>query len=124
MSELIRDRVCEHPERLRLARIREIFPEVLQQAETDKRTYLDVLDQLLGEEVAVKEDRRLKTMLLLAGLPFEKTIEEYDFSFHPDLDKRTVMNLFELSFVPNKENVIFLGPRLLHHDGRPHGQAA
>ena len=110
MSELIRDRVCEHLERLRLARIKEIFPEVLQQAETEKRTYLDVLDQLLSEEVAVKEDRRLKTMLLLAGLPFEKTIEEYDFSFHPDLDKRTVMNLFELSFVPNKENVIFLGP--------------
>ena len=110
MSELIRDRVSEHLERLRLGRIKEIFPDVLEQAQADNRTYLDVLDHLLSEEVAVKEDRRLKTALKIAGLPFEKTIDEYDFSFYPDLDKRAVMNLFELSFIPNKENVIFLGP--------------
>jgi len=110
MSELIQERVSEHLDRLRLNRIKEIFPEIIGQAQADNRTYLDVLDQLLSEEVAVKEDRRLKTALKIAGLPFEKTIEEYDFSFHPDLDKRAVMNLFELSFIPQKENVIFLGP--------------
>jgi DNA replication protein DnaC len=110
MSALIQERVREHLDRLRLVRIKEIFPAVLEQAQADNRTYLDVLDQLLSEEVAVKEDRRLKTMLLLAGLPFEKTIDEYDFAFHPDLDKRAVMNLFELTFIPQKENVIFLGP--------------
>jgi len=86
------------------------FPEIIEQAQTENRTYLEVLDQLLSEEIAVKEDRQLKTTLLLAGLPFEKTIEEYDFSFHPDLDRRSVMSLFELTFIPNKENVIFLGP--------------
>jgi len=110
MSELIRERVAEHLDRLRLARIKEIFPEVLEQAQQENKTYLEVLDHLLSEEVAVKEDRRLKTALLLAGLPFEKTIEEYEFSFHPDLDKRAVMHLFELSFIPARENVIFLGP--------------
>jgi len=110
MSELIKERVGEHLERLRLLRIREIFPEIIEQAQANNLTYLGLLDQLLSEEVAVKEDRRLKTTLKIAGLPFEKTIEEYDFSFHPDLDKREIMNLFELSFISQKENVIFLGP--------------
>ena len=110
MSELIKERVGEHLDRLRLVRIKEIFSEVLDHAQAENRTYLDVLDHLLSEEVAVKEDRRLKTALKIAGLPFEKTIEEYDFSFHPDMDKRAVMNLFELSFIPARENVIFLGP--------------
>ena len=108
MSELIRDRVCGHLERLGLGRIREILPEILDQAKDG--THLEVLDQLLCEEVAAREDRRLKVTLNSAGLPFEKTIEEYDFSFHPQLDRRAVMSLFELSFIQEKENVIFLGP--------------
>ena len=45
-----------------------------------------------------------------AGLPVAKTIEEYDFSFHPQLDQKEVMELFDLSFISDQENVIFLGP--------------
>jgi len=110
MSELIRERVSGHLERLRLNRIREIFPEVIKQAQENNLTHLGLLDQLLAEEVAAKEDRRLATAFKFSGLPFEKTIEEYDFSFHPNLDKPLVMSLFELSFIQEKENVIFLGP--------------
>ena len=110
MAEMIKERVAENLEKLRLNRIKEIFSEVLPQAETDNLTHLALLDRLLSEEIAVKEDHRLKTALKIAGLPFEKTIEEYDFSFHPELDKRSVMNLFELSFIQQKENAIFLGP--------------
>ncbi|MBF0403214.1 hypothetical protein [Candidatus Magnetominusculus xianensis] len=32
-------------------------------------------------------------------MPFEKTIDEYDFNFHESLDKRMVMELFYLEFV-------------------------
>ena len=45
-----------------------------------------------------------------AGLPAAKTIEEYDFGFHPGLNKKEVMGLFDLEFIRNRENVIFLGP--------------
>ncbi|MFT7538230.1 MAG: DNA replication protein DnaC [Lysobacterales bacterium] len=69
-----------------------------------------MIDELLAEEVATKEDRRFKIALKTAGLPHEKTIEAYDFTFHPGLDKRTVMNLFDLNLVEQKENVILLGP--------------
>jgi DNA replication protein DnaC len=45
-----------------------------------------------------------------AGIPSAKTIEEYNFSFHPHLDKKAVMELFDLTFLVRHENVIFLGP--------------
>ena len=48
--------------------------------------------------------------LRMAGLPSGKTIEEYDFTFHPQLEKKTVMELFDLTFLAKHENVIFLGP--------------
>jgi hypothetical protein len=43
-------------------------------------------------------------------LPHAKNIEEYDFSFHPHLDNKTVMELFDFAFLTKKENVVFLGP--------------
>lgn len=110
MPEMIKERVNENLGRLRLNRIQEVFDELIKQAQDNNTSYLDLLDQLLAEEVGVKEDRRIKTSLKIAGLPFEKTVEEYDFGFHPDLDKRSVMSLFDLEFIQNKENVIFLGP--------------
>jgi DNA replication protein DnaC len=110
MAEMIKERVNENLQRLNLNRIQEVFDEVIKQAQDNNTSYLDLLDQLLSEEVGVKEDRRIKTSLKAAGLPFEKTVEEYDFGFHPDLDKRSVMNLFDLEFIQKKENVIFLGP--------------
>lgn len=110
MSEMIKERILGHLDRLRLNRIKEVFPDLLEKAEEAKPTYMALLDQLLTEEVAVKEDRRFKTALKIAGLPFEKTIEEYDFGFHPELDKRSVMSLFDLDFIQGRENVLFLGP--------------
>ena len=110
MSELITQRIENNLTRLKLTRIQEILPEIIRIADEKQLSYMDMLDRLFTEEVSVKEDRRLKSALKTAGLPYEKSIEEYDFSFHPNLDKRTVMNLFDLNFINQKENVIFLGP--------------
>ena len=110
MAELIRQRIAENLRRLRLTRIRDILDPILEQAQEKSTSYLEVLDQLLTEEVASKEDRRFNSALRLAGLPFEKTIDQYDFAFNPLLDKRSVMNLFDLEFIKQNENVIFLGP--------------
>jgi len=110
MSELIMDRIDEHLGRLKLIRMKEVLPEVAETAETQGMSCLTFLDHLLNEEVASKEDRRVRTTLKIAGLPFEKTIEQYDFTFNPDMDKQRVMSLFDLDFIPRHENVIFLGP--------------
>ena len=96
--------------RLKLVRAAEVLETVVSRTEEAKSSYLSFLDHLLEEEVAAKEKRRIQTALKIAGLPFAKTIEEYDFLFHPHLDKKAVMELFDLTFLGNHENVIFLGP--------------
>jgi DNA replication protein DnaC len=110
MAELVRERINANLKRLRLNRMREIIDPILEQAQKESASYLDVFDQLLCEEVGNKQDRRYKAILNQAGLPYQKTIDEYDFSFQPELDKRSIMNLFDLEFLRKNENVIFLGP--------------
>ncbi|MGV9875475.1 IS21-like element helper ATPase IstB [Streptomyces cellulosae] len=82
----------------------------VQRADEAKMGYLDLLDLVLSEELAVRDDRRFRNGLRLSKLPHHKTLEDYDFSFQPDLDPRKVKDLATLSFVEDKANVALLGP--------------
>ena len=46
----------------------------------------------------------------MARFPFHKTLEQFDFSFQPSVDKRRVQELASLRFVSNGENILLLGP--------------
>jgi DNA replication protein DnaC len=109
-DELILDRVRANLDRLRLARIASILESVIPSAQAQGCSHLQVLDMLLEEEVACKEQRRLDTTLKISGLPFLKTLDEFDFPFQPHLDRRQINSLFDLTFLSRHENVLFLGP--------------
>ncbi len=107
---LVANRIEANLTRLRLPRIREILGSIVKSAEQNSQSYLSFLDDLLEEEVAQKEQRRIETALKISGLPFTKGIDEFDFTFQPKLDRRRVMSLFDLTFIRQNGNVIFLGP--------------
>ena len=107
---LVLDRIESNLSRLRLPRIREILQGVMKKAEEQGKSYLSFLDDLLEEEVAQKEQRRIETTLKISGLPFIKSIDEFDFTFQPKLDRQKVMSLFDLTFIRQNGNIIFLGP--------------
>jgi len=111
MSEtLVMERIGSNLSRLRLPRIGEILLTYVKAAEEQEKSYMSFLDELLEEEVAQKEQRRVETVLRVSGLPFIKTIDDFDFTFHPKLDRQKVLSLFDLTFIQQKGNVIFLGP--------------
>jgi len=107
---LVLDRIQTSLARLRLPRMGEILEGVMQAAQEKGKSYLGFLDELLEEEIACREQRRVETSLKISGLPFIKGIEEFDFTFQPKLDRQMVMSLFDLTFIRQKGNVIFLGP--------------
>lgn len=111
MSEtLLMDRIESNLNRLKLSRIYEVLGSLAKTAEEQGKSYLSFLDELLEEEVAAKEQRRIETALRISGLPYIKSIDDFDFVFQPGLDKQKIMGLFDLSFIREKGNVIFLGP--------------
>ena len=69
---------------------------------------MEILDHLLSEEVKSKRSKRYETKLKYAGFPFRKTMEEFDFSFQPSMDKSVVNDLMTLRFIHNRENLVFL----------------
>ncbi len=109
-EKLLLERVSENMKRLRLTYAGQLLEPLLKEAQNNKISYLGFLNKVLDEEVSYKEQRRIETNLRLAGLPFIKSIDEFDFSFQPKLDQKQVLSLFDLSFLQKKENLILLGP--------------
>ena len=110
MSELTTTRIRAAAERLGLTHLPEQVTTMAARAEADQLGYLDFLDLVLGEEVALREQRRFRNALKLSGLPHHKTLDEFDYTFQPDLEPRRIKDLATLDFLTNRANIALLGP--------------
>ena len=104
------ERMQEHLQRLRLFKGRERLEALLQDASAKEWSYADFLDAVLSEEVASKTAKHIAMRTSLARFPFVKTLEAFDFSYQPSLDKKQLQALATCRFVETGENVILLGP--------------
>jgi DNA replication protein DnaC len=110
VSALITDRIRGNAVRLGLTHLHENLTQLTERAEADKLGYLDFVDLLLDEEVALREGRRFRNALKLSGLPHHKTLAGFDFAFQPGLEPRKVRDLAALEFAAAKSNIALLGP--------------
>ena len=104
------ERMQEHLQRLRLFKGRERLEALLQDASAKEWSYADFLDAVLSEEVASKTAKHIAMRTSLARFPFVKTLEAFDFSYQPALDKKQLQALATCRFVETGENIILLGP--------------
>jgi DNA replication protein DnaC len=88
----------------------EIVDATVRRIERGEVTPLEAIDALLNEELTLRENRRVKTALVMARLSTVKTLAGFDFAFQPSLDRNRILALAELSFIERCEVVHFLGP--------------
>ncbi|ODS30488.1 MAG: transposase istB [Candidatus Scalindua rubra] len=110
MGKLAYERLKGNLEKLKLDRISEVLDSHNRLAQERELSYTDYLDGIIQEEACFRADRSTRTRIKFARFPFIKTIEQFDFSFQPSLEKRKVEEMFTLRFIDNRENVLFLGP--------------
>ncbi len=94
---------------LKLAAAAEHLPAALEAAQRDKPGYTQFLHDLLAHEVTAVEQRRLQGRLRFAKLPARRTLDQFDFSAQPSLDRRLVEDLATLRFVEAKANLLLIG---------------
>jgi DNA replication protein DnaC len=97
------DRIKQTMVALKMPRAIEILDATVRRLEHGEMTALEAIDALLAEEFTLRENRRVKTALVMARLSTIKTLAGFDFSFQPSLDKNRVMALAELKFIDRAE---------------------
>ena len=95
---------------LRMPRALEVLDGAIRRIEQGEIDAIAALDQILMEELSIRETRRIKTALMLARLTTIKTLAGFDFAFQPSLDRNRILALSELTFIERAEVVHLLGP--------------
>jgi DNA replication protein DnaC len=95
---------------LRMPRALEMLDATLRRIEQGQIDGIEAIDELLTEELSLRENRRIKAALRMARLPIIKTLSSFDFSFQPSLDRNRIMALAGLDFINRAEVVHLLGP--------------
>ena len=80
---------------------------VLSKADSGSVTAAEAIQELLGAQISLRNNRRLQAAMRSSRLPAVKTFEEFDFSFQPSIKREQIESLAELGFLERKENVCY-----------------
>lgn len=97
-------------DRLKMDHLQAALDTLCEHASKQDLNYREFLAQALAQEWGGRHQKGLESRLKQARLPWLKTLEQFDFSFQPSIDRKLVRDLSGLGFVERNENVILLGP--------------
>lgn len=96
--------------KLRLSGVLQSLELRLQQAREDSLPYEEFLFRLLSDEVERRDGKQLEQRVRRANFEHDKTLEDFDFHFNPNVPKARVIDLATCSFVEKRQSVLLLGP--------------
>jgi DNA replication protein DnaC len=95
--------------RLKLAAMRQLAPELLVTARTQRWTPEDLLRTLVEAEITARDASNARTRLKNAAFPVTKTLEEFDLGVS-SVPKATFAYLSSLEWITARENLCLVGP--------------
>ena len=96
---------------LRLGGMAAVLETRLRQAQVEAMPPIDLISVLVSDELTRRGDRLLERRRKQAAFrDAHKTLDNFDFSFNPKMNRSLVFDLATASFVGRREDALFLGP--------------
>lgn len=85
------------------------YADILRQSKTDA-DFGDLLLDLLMAEASARQENQNRRRLKAAGFPFQKTLDDFDFSFlNPSVSPVFVQELASCKFIDDRKNIVMIG---------------
>jgi DNA replication protein DnaC len=94
---------------LRLSTLGQHYQALARQAVEHQQSYPEYLLALLEQELRQRAINRRRRLIRQAKFPIDYTLDTYDFTLMPSLNKQQVLSLVRGSFIPKRENVVCVG---------------
>ena len=107
---MIYNQVISNLQKLKLDKMCTCLSTYLTEIDQKKISFLDALFYLTQKEIEFKEQRASEFNIRIAGFPFIRTLDEFDFNFQPSINKNEILDLATVKFIEEKKNILFLGP--------------
>ena len=96
-------------DRLELTKVKELLPSYMDSSIQAHKSFTDLLKELTDAEVDFREERARLVNLTISHFPFHKTLNDFDFSYQPSINKGQILDLLSLRFIEENENILFIG---------------
>lgn len=95
---------------LQLKGVQNHLDELINEAESQKQSYLSFLKEALQFELKDRGERRYKRNITAAHFPIIKKVDEFNYNRVKGITKTEVAQLLDFTWIDKKENVLFFGP--------------
>lgn len=95
--------------RLRLPVVAQNYVRLSSEAAANNQTFPEYLLALVEGEITQREENTQKLRISKARFPVMKTLDSFEFSVIPSLNKALVLELSRGSYIEKRENIIFMG---------------
>lgn len=96
-------------EELSLNNIKVNLDKYIKMINSQEKSIVDALYELSNFEITAKQDRAKIACVKVANFPFIKTLNDFDFTFQPGINKQEILDLATLRFIEKNENILFVG---------------
>jgi DNA replication protein DnaC len=104
------ERLASALRKLRLSGLALSLDGRLEEAAKNQLTHVEFLELILQDELAVRGERLIARRTKAAAFRDLKTLDQFDFSFNPSINKRQIYELATCRFVRQATDVLWLGP--------------
>ncbi|RLJ01689.1 MAG: AAA family ATPase [Candidatus Aenigmatarchaeota archaeon] len=102
--------INKHLATLKLAGIAKSLEIRNQFALENQLSYIDFLKLLIEDELTNRQTNSFKHRFQKSKLNTDKTIDSYDFTYQPKLDKKLIRDLAAGQYIQKASNIILMGP--------------
>jgi len=96
---------------LRLGGMATVLEARLRQAQSEAMAPIDLIASLVSDELTLRGDRLLERRRKQAAFRDpQRTLDNFDFTFNPKMNRSLVFDLATSAFVGKREDALFLGP--------------
>jgi DNA replication protein DnaC len=95
---------------LRLSGILDSLESRNRQAIEEKLSYMDFLATVITDEIARRAQKRFSSAVRRANFRNQKTLEEFDFTFNPNINRNLITELASCRFMEEKVCILIVGP--------------
>jgi DNA replication protein DnaC len=96
---------------LRLGGIAAVLETRLLQAQAEAMAPIDLISCLVADELSRRSERLLERRRKQAAFrDLNKTLDNFDFTFNPKMNRSLVFDLATSAFIGKREDALFLGP--------------
>ena len=89
-------------DKLKLIKIKENLDIYIELINQNKKDIVESLYELTNKELEFKDSKAIIALVRMAGFPYQKTFEDFDFTFQPSINKEEILEFKNLRFIEKK----------------------